>query len=82
LNFYPEGDFAMTRKDYKKIAEVLREGRPERQQDHKDFAIRQWSNGARDAWETIVIRMARMLAADNPRLDKEKFVAACRKEEE
>jgi hypothetical protein len=72
----------MTQKDYKKIAEVLREERPERQQDHKDFAILQWSNGARDEWETIIIRMARMLAADNPRFDKKKFLAACHKEEE
>lgn len=72
----------MTQKDFIKIAEVLRKERPDRQQDYKDFAIRQLSNGARDAWETIIIRMARMFAADNPKFDNEKFLAACRREEE
>ena len=63
----------MTRKDYIKIAEVLRE-------------LPKWRNEPLDSWgkpydavryDFVVLRMADMLERDNPRFNRSKFLKAC-----
>ncbi len=60
----------MTRKDYVLISAVLRAERPERDGT-------KWADGARDLWSTTVLNMARALAKDSPRFDKDRFLKAC-----
>ncbi len=60
----------MTRKDYVLISEVLKNERPERDGT-------KWADGARDLWSTTVLNMARALAKDSPRFDKDRFLKAC-----
>lgn len=56
----------MTKKDYVKIAAVLNETRPE-----KDTPI------LLAGWRAITGHIADMLAADNPRFDRARFLKAC-----
>ena len=51
----------MTKKDYVKIARVFES----------------LKHGDQITWRPLVERMANMLAADNPRFDRERFYAAC-----
>lgn len=61
----------MTRKDYVKIAAVLKR--------HCD--VRHVDAAARSAMD-IALDMASMLAADNPNFDRAKFLKACGMEEQ
>ena len=66
----------MTRKHYIALAEALRTERPF--EDGEDyFRHSEWRKGASDEWHTIVLRIASVLAADNPRFDKQRFGRAC-----
>ena len=60
----------MTRKDYEKIARVLREYKSEAD-SHSNSP---WRNTAR---VELVSRIADMLALDNPRFDRTRFLKAC-----
>ena len=57
----------MTRKDYELIASVLRAN------GEKDWR----GENARETWEEICEELADSLAIDNPRFDRERFLAAC-----
>lgn len=57
----------MTRKDYVKIAEVLKNSKPSGEE----------SPQAHTRWGGLVYRMATMLAEDNKRFDEDKFIQAC-----
>lgn len=65
----------MTRKDYEKIAEVLRETYGESPVD--DLYMAGWNSGLKHAVRDITCRMAAMLEQDNPRFDADKFLKAC-----
>jgi hypothetical protein len=72
----------MTRKDFRLIAEVLRQERPDAA-DVDPFARDKWASGTYDEWSTVVIRMARALRDDsgydlngNRRFDIDRFYAA------
>lgn len=60
----------MTRKDYEKIARVMREYKSEAN-SHSDSP---WRNTAR---VELVSRIADMLEQDNPRFDRARFLIAC-----
>lgn len=62
----------MTKKDYKKIAQVLNDEQPQ-VVDSRDNAQMQ----AFYAWEMVVKAMARMLQSDNPAFSEQKFLVAC-----
>ena len=64
----------MTRKDYVAIADAFNNGKPPtmigvREPNPEDRADRTW----------VILRseVANVLAADNPRFDRERFYAAC-----
>lgn len=58
----------MTKKDYEKIAKAL----------HKTGHDHDWLGDAgKKAWEFACMDMADMLAEDNPRFDRDRFLAAC-----
>ena len=59
----------MTRKDYAALAAGLREGVEATKACH--------SKDAQDAYEMAVYDVARVLAADNPRFDRARFLKAC-----
>lgn len=56
----------MTRKDYIALAEALHEAHEE--------------SGLSTGWALTVDKIANVLAADNPRFDRERFVRACQGE--
>jgi hypothetical protein len=56
----------MTRKDYELIAAVFKAQRTEYILEHHKYAV-----------ESAVLDMADALAAENPRFDRERFLAAC-----
>lgn len=66
----------MTRKDYIAIAAALSLERPALTLEQYAMAP-DWDRGTFDEWNTIVLRFAGMLAADNPRFDRAKFLTAC-----
>ena len=57
--------------DFEAIAAVLMSERPDREPGHR------WSDGARDLWSTSCLAFASMLATQNPRFDRARFLAAC-----
>ncbi len=61
----------MTRKDYRAIAKVFQAFREDRATNHP--------NGGRSQFADNILQraMADMLAADNPRFDRERFDTAC-----
>lgn len=64
----------MTRKDYEKIAAILFPFA----HNSKDFPDKTESDrGITYAGKEIANRMADMLAADNPRFDRARFLRAC-----
>lgn len=65
----------MTRKDYEKIAGVLRESYVE--DPETDLYMAGWNSGLKHAVRDITCRMAAMLEQDNPRFDAENFLKAC-----
>lgn len=68
----------MTRKDYVKIAEAINETVRQNDTDaHCTSEDNDYVNGKRDATHTIMVGIADMLAADNPRFDRERFYRAC-----
>lgn len=60
----------MTKKDYVRIASVLRGL-------IAGCRATDQSDGSKLMWFSTVDAMAGMLAADNPRFDRDKFYAAC-----
>lgn len=71
----------MTAKDYRAIAAALRDDRgwPDSwtyPDDGDRYRADAWMRGAYDQWHTTVLAVARVLAADNPRLDSERFYSA------
>lgn len=56
----------MTLRDYVAIAAVLADSR-----SHV------FTNGRNDVHATIALKLADMMAADNPRFDRKRFLAAC-----
>jgi hypothetical protein len=73
----------MTRKDFRLIADVLRQERPDAA-DKDAFSRTPWEAGTYDEWSTIVIRTARTLRNDsgydlngNRRFRSDLFYAAC-----
>ncbi len=60
----------MTRKDYKLIAEILRDNKPVIEVD----GISVWNY-----WDDLVFEIAFALAEKNPRFDRKKFYKACGK---
>jgi hypothetical protein len=60
----------MSHKDYVLLAGALAEGKPD------TFAPGAFVNG----YATAVLQVARALARDNPRFDRERFMAAARGE--
>jgi hypothetical protein len=70
----------MTKKDYELIARTLNGEKPGAEpEDYCDWSPEQWH--AHDAmwrqWRTVCCRFADVLAADNPRFDRARFLAAC-----
>lgn len=67
----------MTRKDYEKIAAVIEGmsivGAPENTGKDAPMYLR----GCREQIKTLADGMADMLAQDNPRFDRERFLKAC-----
>jgi hypothetical protein len=61
----------MTKKDYQAIAGALYGAR----QDHANRS--QWEDEVRETIGDVTARIADVLAADNPRFDRETFIAAC-----
>lgn len=63
----------MTKKDYIKIAQVLKESKPDTMyyDRENDYQF------ARFEWKNICERMADMLADDNPLFNRVKFLKAC-----
>lgn len=59
----------MTKKDYEKIANVF----------YKTLGTidRSWFEEATDHVERVACNMADMLAQDNPRFDRDRFLKAC-----
>lgn len=67
----------MTRKHYVALAAELRRQDPRPNAEHFDYpTANAWERGAYDEWSTIVIGIADVLAADNPRFDRQRFYAA------
>jgi hypothetical protein len=65
----------MTAKDYRAIAAALRADRA--WQDGDSYSgMDAWTRGAYDQWHTAVLAVARVLAADNPRFDADRFYSA------
>jgi hypothetical protein len=64
----------MTRKDYVALAEVMK-GEKIVPTDYASMS--QWEKGASDSWNTTVLALAAMLARDNPRFDRARFLKAC-----
>lgn len=58
----------MSRKDYERVAEAMRAARAD-------------VGGSRLAFVTTEIALAAVFAADNPRFDCGRFLAACRKDD-
>lgn len=62
-----------TRRHYRKIAEALASDKPlgnyERMTEHE--------MGTYDEWNTTCLAFVKMLAADNPRFDRERFLVWC-----
>jgi hypothetical protein len=63
---------AMSRKDYEKVAAILREEN-DFAGDGRDLA----SRTARAVVATVTVKMADMFAEDNPRFNRAKFLEAC-----
>ena len=70
----------MTRKDYLAIAAALKNDAAHLEPNavYKDYTkMPQWNAGAYDQWHTTVLALASVLASDNPRFDRARFLAAC-----
>lgn len=65
----------MTRKDYVAIAEALRVSRVASVKSEK--VPTSWYDGANNQWRVSCIHIADMLAANNPRFDRQRFYDAC-----
>ena len=63
----------MTRKDYVLIAEALKDSKP----TTWDGSTEQFDNGAYTAWLSSVRMLCYRLSQNNPRFDRERFLAAC-----
>lgn len=63
---------AMSRKDYEKVAAILREENAFAA-NGRDVA----SRTARAVVATVAVKMADMFAEDNPRFDRDRFLEAC-----
>lgn len=63
----------MTRKDYKKIAEVLRAWKPMGFEDEDN----RYANAEYSQWSKMVEGFAMMLAKDNKKFNHDKFYRAC-----
>lgn len=59
----------MTKKDYARIAQALKDNKPEFSAGLRDILIQSWNNTV----ETI----AMTLQQDNPRFDRNHFLTAC-----
>lgn len=73
----------MTRKDYEKIAKVIvynrnQMGLPDRNESATDSAIR---TGYTVALNDVTYMLCDMLAQDNPRFDRARFLKACGRED-
>jgi hypothetical protein len=69
----------MTRKDYIALAAALRADANHLLPRAMPFDYRTadlWQQGAYDQWSTTVLAIGRVLAADNPRFDSERFYSA------
>ena len=64
----------MTRKDYVKIATVFANNAPAKHDDDAGGRMHQRA----EKWRALVRDMADMLATDNPRFDRARFLAACK----
>ena len=71
----------MTRKDYILIAEALQTARIQEDAalNHRDSDVRGWTQ---HMFTVVTDRIANMLASDNPRFDREHFLAVVRGEKE
>lgn len=65
----------MTRKDYVAIAGVLKSEQPCTLDEYTSASAQ--TRGSYDEWGTICIAMASMLARDNARFDRARFLKAC-----
>ena len=66
----------MTRKHFVALAAMLKLERG------PSFAggygsMNDWQRGCYDQWSTIALNLAAVLAQDNPRFDRSRFLAAC-----
>jgi len=70
----------MTKKDYEKIASVLNLGKIECAAHGFEIAPAEaWAYmvGAREQWLELVYRVCAVMADDNPRFDRARFLKAC-----
>lgn len=66
----------MTRKDYVAIAHVLKSARPSVEAQRHNSTGRLMAERAAEAVDQIAIGLANIMAADNPRFDRERFMRA------
>lgn len=68
----------MTKKDYQRIANLLDLGKiVGAAHGFEDEQARTYMIGAREQWLEIVNRMTAIVADDNPRFDRARFLKAC-----
>lgn len=70
----------MTRKDYQRIAEAIRQSAPKEtapMDRYRSIERRISQRIADDFAERIARRLADVFAEDNPRFDRERFLSAC-----
>ena len=69
----------MTKKDYEKIASVLSLGKIECAAHFAQEPGEAWAYmvGARAQWLELVYRVCAVMADDNPRFDRARFLKAC-----
>ena len=67
----------MTRKDYIAFAAMLKTERGAHFDSVPYDQMTEWQNGTYDQWNTIALNLAGVLAQDNPRFDRARFLAAC-----
>ena len=62
----------MTKKDYMKLAQALKDSKPTDMQLQADN-----SNIALHEWHIVINHVSLVLEHDNPRFDRDRFLAAC-----
>jgi hypothetical protein len=70
----------MTKKDYILIAAALKADAAhlDSKAIYSNYStMPSWNKGAYDQWHTTVMAIADVLARDNPRFDRSRFLAAC-----